>query len=118
MWPPNWPDVLQISKELGFHPSTLYQWSSNWRLQGEVVPASETDPDSWSAADKLTVVLETARFNATELSSYCRERCLFAEWLDLCRQTALKHLSLCLPMGAPRKTILNFLCMYVQHIST
>jgi hypothetical protein len=28
-------------------------------LQGEVVPASEKDPDGWSAADKFTVVLET-----------------------------------------------------------
>ena len=70
MSPPNRQDVPQISKELGIHRSTLYQWRSNWRLQGEVVPASEKDPDRWSAADKFTVVLETAGFNATELSSY------------------------------------------------
>ena len=57
---PNRQDVPQISKELGIHRSTLYQWRSNWRLQGEVVPASEKTPDSWSAADKFTVVLETA----------------------------------------------------------
>jgi len=63
MSPPNRQDVPQISKELGIHRSTLYQWRSNWRLQGEVVPASEKDPDSWSAADKFTVVLETAGFN-------------------------------------------------------
>jgi hypothetical protein len=51
-------------------------------LQGEVVPASEKDPESWSAADKFTVVLETAGFNDTELSSYCRERGLFLEHED------------------------------------
>jgi len=39
-------------------------------LQGEVVPASEKDPDGWSAADKFTVVIETAGLNATELSAY------------------------------------------------
>ena len=78
MSPPNRQDVPQISKELGIHRSTLYQWRSNWRLRGDVVPASEKDPDSWSAADKFTVVLESAGFNATELSSYCRERGLFA----------------------------------------
>ena len=60
MSPPNRQDVPQISKELGIHRSTLYKWRSNWRLQGEVVPASEKDPESWSAADKFTVVLETA----------------------------------------------------------
>jgi len=57
MSPPNRQDVPQISKELGIHRSTLYQWRSNWRLQGEVVPASEKTPDSWSAADKFTVVV-------------------------------------------------------------
>ena len=88
MSPPNRQDVPQISKELGIHRSTLYQWRSNWRLQGEVVPASEKDPDSWSAADKFTVVVETAGFNATELSSYCRERGLFLEQVDRWRQTA------------------------------
>ena len=51
-------------------------------MQGEVVPASEKDPDSWSAADKFTVVLKSAGFNATELSSYCSERGLFAEQVD------------------------------------
>ncbi len=53
MSPPNRQDVPQISKELGIHRSTLYQWRSNWRLRGDVVPASEKDPDSWSAADKF-----------------------------------------------------------------
>jgi len=79
---PNRQIVPQISKELGIHPSTLYQWRSNWRLRGEEMPESEKDPDSWSAADKFTVVLETAEFNSTELSSYYRERGLFLEQLD------------------------------------
>ena len=85
---PNRQDVPQISKELGIHQSTLYQWRSNWRLRGDVVPASEKDPESWSAADKFTVVLETAGFNVTELNSYCRERGLFLEQVDRWRQKA------------------------------
>jgi hypothetical protein len=39
-----------------------------------VAPASEKEPEGWSAADKFTVVLETAELNAAELSAYCRER--------------------------------------------
>jgi transposase-like protein len=66
--------VAQISFELGIHVVTLYNWRKTWRLQGEVVPASEKDPEGWSAADKFTVVLETAGLNDTELSAYCRER--------------------------------------------
>jgi hypothetical protein len=32
-----------------------------------VVPAREKEVESWSAADKFTVVLETAGLNTTEL---------------------------------------------------
>ena len=81
MSPPIWQSVAQISAELGIHVVTLYNWRMAWRLQGEVVPASEKDPDGWSAADKFTVVLETAGLNATELSAYCRERaCSPSRW--------------------------------------
>ena len=55
--PPMRQSVAQISAELGIHVVTLYNWRKAWRLQGEVVPASEKDPDGWSAADKFTVVL-------------------------------------------------------------
>ena len=67
---------------------TLYKWRKAWRLQGEVVPASEKEPEGWNAADKFTVVLETAGLNATELSAYCRERGLFPEQVSRWRQTA------------------------------
>ena len=88
MSPPHRQSVGQISQELGIHQATLYNWRKSWRLQGEVVPASEKDPEGWTAADKFTVVLESAGFNATELSAYCRERGLFPEQVDRWRQTA------------------------------
>ena len=75
MSPPNRQSVARISEETGIHPATLYLWRKGWRLEGEVVPASQKDPEGWGAADKFTVVLETAAFNATELSAYCRGAC-------------------------------------------
>ena len=80
--------VARISEELGIHVITLYNWRKAWRLQGEVVPASEKEPEGWSAADKFTVVLETAGLNATELSAYCRERGLFPEQVERWRQAS------------------------------
>ena len=88
MSPPMRQNVSQISAELGIHVVTLYNWRKAWRLQGEVVPASEKDPEGWGATDKFTVVLETAGLNATELSVYCRERGLFPEEVSRWRQTA------------------------------
>ncbi len=74
MSPPNRQSVTRISEELGIHVITLYKWRKTWRLQGEVVPASHKDPETGGgSADKFTVVLETAAFNAIELGTYCRE---------------------------------------------
>ena len=88
MSPPHRQSVAQISAELGIHIVTLYNWRKAWRLQGEVVPASEKDPDGWSATDKFTVVLEAAGLNATELSAYCRERGLYPEQVERWRQAS------------------------------
>jgi len=89
MHPPHRQSVARISEELGIHVMTLYNWRKAWRLQGTVVPASEKEPEGWSAADKFTVVLESAGLNATELSAFCRERGLFPEQVSRWRQAAL-----------------------------
>jgi transposase-like protein len=88
MSPPHRQSVAQISAELGIHVVTLYNWRKSWRLQGEVVPASEKDPEGWGSTDKFTVVLETAGLNATELSAYCRERGLYPEQVERWRQAS------------------------------
>ena len=78
--------VEQISAELDIRIVTLYNWRKAGRLQGEVVPASEKDPEDWGAIDKYTVVLETAGLNATEFRAYCRERGLYPEQVERWRQ--------------------------------
>ena len=88
MSPPQRQSVARISEELGIHVITLYKWRKTWRLQGKVVPASEKKPEGWSAADKFTVVLETAGLNATELSAYCRHKGLYPEQVDRWRQAS------------------------------
>jgi transposase-like protein len=88
MSPPNRQSVVEIARELGIHAITLYKWRKAWRLQGEVVPASEKEAEGWRAADKFTVVLETAGLNATELGGYCRERGLYPEQVDRWRKAA------------------------------
>jgi cytochrome b561 len=45
------------TQELGIHVITLYMWRMAWRLQGEVVPATQKNPEGWGTADKFTVVL-------------------------------------------------------------
>jgi hypothetical protein len=71
MGPPHRQSVAEIFQQLGIHVITLYKSRKAWRLQGEVVPASQKDPEGWGPADKFTVVPETAGLNATELSAPC-----------------------------------------------
>lgn len=53
MSPPSRQSVAQISKKLGIHIATLYAWRKTWRLQGEVDPGSEKDPEGWSIAEQV-----------------------------------------------------------------
>ena len=88
MSPPHRQSVKEIAQELGIHVITLYKWRKAWRLQGEVVPATQKEPEGWGPLDKFTLVLETAGLNATELGAYCRERGLFPEQVNRWRQAA------------------------------
>ena len=58
---------------------------SCWRSEPRLTPSCA---QGWGAADKFTVVLETAGLNATELSAYCRERGLFPEQVERWRQAS------------------------------
>jgi len=83
---------------------TAYSWDVHVEV-GDVVPASEKQPEGWRTADKFTVVVERAGFNATELSSYCRERGLFTEQVDRWRQTTQEANANAVPTMAEQKEL-------------
>jgi transposase-like protein len=95
MSPPMRQSVARISQELGIHFLTLYNWRKAWRLQGEVVPASEKDlmaevllTSSRWCSSLLGCSRWLAKQYATELSAYCRERVLYPEQVERWRQAA------------------------------
>jgi transposase len=88
MSPPDQQSTTQISEETGIHVTTICRWRKKWRLEGQVVPATENNPNRWDSSDKFSAVLETAGFNDTELSIYCRERGLYPEQVAHWRQLA------------------------------
>jgi transposase-like protein len=96
MSPPQRPGVAEIDQELRIHVITLYKWRKSWRLQGEVVSATQKDPEGWGPADKFMVVLETASLNATDLAGYSRERGLFqSRWTAGVRRPRMPMPSRC-----------------------
>jgi len=77
MMPPNPVPVLQICRETGVSDVTLYQWRKDYRNRGIAVPTDQNNSNNWTAEDKLAAVIETASFNETKLSEYCRTKGLF-----------------------------------------
>lgn len=85
MRPPH-HSVAEISQAWGIDVITLYKWRKAWRLQGEVVPASQKDPEGWGPAGKCTVVQKTDWLNSAEHSAYYGERGPFPVQVDRWRK--------------------------------
>ena len=88
MSPPNRESVTEIARDTGITTQTLYNWRLQWQKQGQLVPATARPPEQWSAADKLTAVIQAAGLSGAELGSFCRERGLYPKQVARWRQAA------------------------------
>jgi transposase len=89
MMPPNAVPVPELCRETGVSDVTLYKWRNDYRNKGVAVPGKKTNPEKWNAQDKLSVVTETAAFNETELSEYCRKKGLYPEQVQRWKEAAM-----------------------------
>lgn len=69
--------VSELSRESGVGLSTLYRWRLQAQQGDEGV--SKSKKDRLSAAQKLTVLAQTAGLNEAELGEYCRKQGLYVE---------------------------------------
>lgn len=90
MTPPNNQSIAELSKQEGISDATLYNWRSQARNAGRLMPDSDNTPAGWSSKDKFAAVVETAVMSEAEIAGYCRQRGLYAEqlagWLSACEQ--------------------------------
>jgi len=86
--PPSAMSVAPVSRDTGVSEQTLYNWRNRYRQQGNVVPADPKNPEGWSGANKLAVVIETAALNEEELAEYCRRKGLYVEQVSRWREAA------------------------------
>ncbi len=47
MMPPNAQSVAQVHRDTGISEPTLYAWRNRYRAEGYVVPADQSNPESW-----------------------------------------------------------------------
>jgi transposase-like protein len=90
MLPPENKSLQEIAQSEGIALGTLYNWRSEARQKGRLLPDSETNPEGWSSQDKFAAVLETASMNEAELAEYCRQHGIYPAqvqaWRSACEQ--------------------------------
>ena len=89
MMPPNAQSIAQIHRDTGVSEPTLYNWRNQYKNEGRAVPADPSNPENWSAQNKLAVVIESASLNEQALSEYCRKKGLYVEQIDRWKEMAL-----------------------------
>jgi len=88
MSPPNRESVAEIARSTGIAVPTISSWRHQWQKEGQLVPASGKAPEQWSAADRLTTVIQAAALSGTDLGSFCRQRGLYPKQHARWRQRA------------------------------
>ena len=90
MLPPNNRSLADIAKAEDISEATLYNWRSQARKEGRLMPDSDNAPAGWSSQDKFAAVVETATMSQAEVAEYCRRRGLYceplAQWRQACQQ--------------------------------
>ena len=86
--PPHNMSVAEVATEEGISTTTLYNWRTQLRQEGEPVPGKKTKTELWSAEAKFATVVTTAAMSEAELSQYCREKGLYVDqvkrWKEEC----------------------------------
>ena len=81
MVPPHNRSIKQLAREEGISEATLFNWRSQAREKGLLLPESISSPEDWSSRDKFAAVVEPAALNETELAEYCRKKGIYPEQL-------------------------------------
>lgn len=86
MMPPHNRTIPELAKEEGISEATLYNWRSESRDKGHLLPDGDSTPEGWTSRDKFAAVLETATLSELEIGEYCRKRGLYPEQIQAWRQ--------------------------------
>lgn len=70
---PNLSSIAQLAREENIAEQTLYNWRNRAKQQGKTVPTNHRTQEL-SPETKLTIIIDTAKLNETELAEYCRNK--------------------------------------------
>lgn len=74
--------IAQLARDENIAEQTLYNWRNQAKQQakqqGKTVPTNQKTQEL-SPETKLTIIIDTAKLNETELAEYCRNKGLYPE---------------------------------------
>ena len=86
MMPPHNRSVTQLALEEGISEATLYNWRTQARSKGILMPDGDAGPEGWNARDKFAAVMESASLNEQETGEYCRRKGIYPHQLEQWRK--------------------------------
>ena len=99
--PPDNLSVSEVARSEGIGVQTLYNWRHQAKRQGKAVPTNDKTKEL-SPETKLTIIIDTARLNETELAEYCRSKGLYPEQIAQWKTQTLTGFS-----TSEQQTVLN-----------
>lgn len=92
--PPDSLSVKELSEKEGIPQGTLYTWREKELSMGVAMSTEKSVAvKSWSAEQKLAVVVETYSMNAAELGEYCRSKGLYPDQVKSWKKSCLSGYS-------------------------
>jgi len=74
--------VTKLAKETGIPKDTLYTWRAKYRSATPLESDRNHPSCNFSSEEKLTIIIETASLNETEISEYCRRKGLYPDQIS------------------------------------
>lgn len=93
--PPDNLSIKVLSEKESVSRGTLYNWRQQQLSKGIAMPSNTPSaPESWTAEQKLAVVVETYSMNTEELNAYCRSKGLYSDQVSSWRKACIAGYSI------------------------
>lgn len=84
----------EIALEFGIGRSTIGKWLREYKQTGNInLNSKEKRPKDWTAAERLSALIETGTMTEDERASWCRKKGIFTHHLEQWKKDALSAMT-------------------------
>ncbi len=84
----------EIAKAFGVGKSTIGKWLREYKQNGSInLNSKEKRPKDWTAAERMSALIETGGMSVEDRTAWCRKKGLFIHNLDQWKKDAISAIS-------------------------